>query len=76
MRRSKKPRSRTAGDPDLGYQEDNAVITGHAEQIITVFRMHFHGPKEKTEEQVHDWVSDLKERKEWRRARPPAPPTG
>jgi len=36
----------------LGYQEDNVVMTGHAEEIITVFRMHFHGPQGKTEEQV------------------------
>jgi len=43
----------------LGYQEDNAVITGHAEEIITVFRMHFHSLKEKTEEQVDDWVTTL-----------------
>jgi hypothetical protein len=59
MRRSKRPRSRTADDPDLGYPEDNAVVTGHAGEIITVFRMHFHGLKEKTEEQVHDWVKKL-----------------
>jgi len=43
----------------LGYQEDDAVVTGHAEEIITVFRMHFHDLKEKTEEQVHDWVKKL-----------------
>jgi hypothetical protein len=59
MRRSKRPRSRTADDPDLGYQEDNVVMTGHAEEIITVFRMHFHGLKEKTEGQVDDWVKKL-----------------
>lgn len=59
MSRSKRPRSRTADDPNLGYQEDNAVITGHAEEIITVFRMHFHSLKEKTEEQVDDWVTTL-----------------
>jgi len=43
----------------LGYQEDNVVMTGHAEEIITVFRMHFHGLKEKTEGQVDDWVKKL-----------------
>jgi len=35
------------------------VTTGHAGEIITVFRMHFRSLKEKIDEQVDDWVKKL-----------------